>query len=529
MGFYQSCFSLIALSSTAFGSALKSRCSTDFLSIKGVTIDSIEHHPNGYTILLPDTVPSCGGYRFDVNTTADLCRVVMTVPTTETSSIRVEAWLPDDWNGRSLATGNGGTGGCIGYDSMQNGAQLGFAAFGTNAGHDGQAGYDFFLNQPESINDWGSRAIHFEAQAGKNVTSKYYGTRSFKSYYAGCSTGGRQGIQTAQIWPDDFDGILVGAPGLNWLRIVASKAILAKRIGWPNFDSPAYVRPEQWTAIVAKQIELLDSLDGVKNGIIDDPTDFSFDPQLLACGTGALNDSVCLGPEQVLSVKKAYEPLYDSKGRNVYPGFDLGANTGVFSNNQVNGSNLGYRLVDDFWIGAVYNDTSFRSQDFEVADMDFAVELNPGGIAFNDPDLSGFYKRGGKVLAYHGSSDVTVTSALSLDYFGRVRAALNLNVEEMLSFYRLFLVPGMGHCSGGVGAWDIGQTYPLDKNRQDAKNNVLMALVDWVENSTAPDEIVGTKYRGDNVANAITAQRSKSSFCSRHWPILALQYSSTSC
>jgi feruloyl esterase len=324
-----------------------SRCKEASLAIPGVTINLVEHHKEGTIITLPDVVPSCRGPNLNVTITNDLCRVVMEVSTSNSSSIRVEAWLPDDWNERFLATGNGGIGGCIDYDTMQNGAQLGFASFGTNAGHDGETGHDFFLNQPEVINDFGHRAIHVEAQVGKEIVGKFYNKEDFTSYYQGCSTGGRQGFQTAQMYPEDFDGILLGAPAVDWLHIVASKGILARRIGWPDLDSKEYVRPEQWTAIVEKQVEMFDSLDGVEDGMIDNPSDFHFDAELLACGTGALDEHVCLSPDQVLSVQRAYQPLTDSDGNIVYPGFDLGANTNVFSANQVNGTaQLAYRVLD---------------------------------------------------------------------------------------------------------------------------------------------------------------------------------------
>lgn len=322
-------------------------CSSASFDLPGLTVESVEHLKSGHNIPLPDTVPSCGGPSYSANTTNDICRVVLNVPTSDSSALRVEAWLPDDWNGRFLATGNGGIGGCIDYSTMQNGAQLGFAAFGTNGGHDGSEGHDFFLNKPEVIEDFGHRAIHVEAETGKKVVRRYYSHDNFKSYYQGCSTGGRQGFQTAQMFPEDFDGVLLGAAGLDWLHIVASKGILAGRIGWPHLNSSHYVRSEQWEAIVAKQIELFDAMDGVQDGIIDNPTDFSFDPEILACGTGALNSSLCLNPDQILSVRKAYEPLTDTEGRFVYPAFGLGADTGVFSDNQVNGTaQLTYRVLD---------------------------------------------------------------------------------------------------------------------------------------------------------------------------------------
>ncbi len=316
------------------------------LTVPNVTVVSIDHRARGDVIILPDTVQSCGGSDFKANATNDFCRIVVSISTSDSSSVRVEGWLPDEWNGRFLATGTGGEGGCIDYGQVQNGAQLGFASFGTNAGHDGQTGFDFFLGHPEVINDFGYRSVHVEAEVGKHIVSQYYGRPANKNYYQGCSTGGRQGLQNAHLYPDDFDGIVVGAPGIDWLHIVSSKGILARRIGWPNIDSATYVRPEQWPAIVAKQIELLDPLDGVSDGIIDDPTRYSFDPAILACGTALLNSSLCLTPQQIASVRAAYQPLADSEGRIVYPAFGLGADTDVFSDNQEDGvPQLSYTLL----------------------------------------------------------------------------------------------------------------------------------------------------------------------------------------
>ncbi|OTA99242.1 hypothetical protein M426DRAFT_325327, partial [Hypoxylon sp. CI-4A] len=482
------------------------------ISIPNATLVAYNYALNGTIIELPETVESCGGPILTANATTDLCRIVLTVATTSSSEVQVEAWLPDteSWNGRFLATGNGGIGGCIDYATIQNGASLGFASFGTNAGHNGSVGYEVFMNQPEVINDFGHRAIHVEAEVSKELISQYYGKQAAKSYYAGCSTGGRQGFQSAHLYPEDFDGLLLGSPGIDWLHIVASKGVLARRIGWPNLDSPAYVRPEQWPAIVNAQIQQLDPLDGVADGILDEPTKYRFDPASLACGTGVLNSSFCLSPQQVESVRKAYEPIADTSGNIVYPAFELGSDTDVFSNNQENGTaKMGYTILQDFWCGAVYNDSSWTPDNFSEIDMEFAIKVNPGQVNAAETDLSGFYNRGGKIISYHGRNDETVTSALSERFFTKVQSTLNLTLEEQQSFYRLFFLPGMHHCSRGLGAWSIGnaQKYPYDKALLDPEHNALLALVEWVENGTAPETLVGTKYENDSIGSVITAQR----------------------
>jgi feruloyl esterase len=500
----------------AYGLSACQQLASTLNTLPGVAVLNTTHLSSGATIALPGLVPSCAnsaGYSA-AKATTDLCRAVINVNTSSSSTDRIEAWLPDNWNGRFLATGNGGTGGCIDYGNLMNGASFGFATFGTNGGHEGQAGYDFFLNKPENINDFGYRAIHAEAETGKQVVEQYYGRKADYNYYTGCSTGGRQGFEEAILYPEDFDGILMGSMGIDWLHIVASKAILAHRLGWPNLESPSYISATQWTAIVAAQTALLDPRDGVKDGIIDNPTLHNFDPSILACGTNILNASMCLTAAQVNTVREVYQPLANSYGHIVFPSFELGASTGVFSANTkvVNGTtvpSLNYGLVDDFWRGAIYNDTSFSSLNFTTKDMDFAVNLNPGGINIaggSSHNVSAYHARGGKLLAYHGRADPTVMSSVASRTFQKTGEALNLTLSEMHDFFRLFYIPGMGHCSGGIGQWAIGQPgvdRPTGSDFNNTQHNVLLAMVDWVENDRAPVSIVGTKFVDDRLVDGM--------------------------
>lgn len=321
------------------------------LQIANTTVLASSYLTNGSTFHIAQ-VPSCGGNNTAYKVTNNVCRLSLSVATSSTSAVTLEAWLPDPsvYTGRFMATGTGGEGGCIDFTNIQYGAQLNFATFGMNAGHDGQTGFDFFLHHPEVINDFGYRSMHVEAVIGKAVTKAYYGKDARYSYYNGCSTGGRQGFGNAQNYPDDFDGMLLGSPGIDWLHIVSSKGILAHRIGWPNLNSFAYVRQEQWPAIVAAIVAMLDPLDGVTDGIIDEPTHLRFDPAVLACGTGVLNASLCLTPPQIQSVRGAYEPIADTAGVIVYPSFELGSDTSVFSVNQVNGvPQMSYTILQVRW------------------------------------------------------------------------------------------------------------------------------------------------------------------------------------
>ncbi len=295
------------------------------------TLVASQYHDEASILQLTGQAKSCGTDNTTI--TAPLCRIALSVRTSPSSETFFDAWLPDDWNGRFLGTGTGGIGGCIDYGTMQMGAQLGFAVIGTNAGHNGSTGYDFFLNKPEVIEDFGGRSIHVEAVVGKKLIKQYYGSaHSLKgSYFAGCSSGGRQGIKSALDFPEDFDGVLAGAPGINWIRTISSKGILAQRVAADDATSPSRLSDEQWSVVVQEQIRQCDGLDGVLDGIIDDPTKCTFDPETVACGTGRLPSSVCLNPHQVISVRQAYEPIADSNGMIVYPSFELGAATDVFS------------------------------------------------------------------------------------------------------------------------------------------------------------------------------------------------------
>lgn len=542
-----------------------SRCSkiADNFKIDNGTVILTEYFKDGDQVELPglDTTCQAIGYPY-TNATADICRVVVSVNTTETSSVIVEGWLPNEWNSRFLASGGGGILGCVDYTTMQRGVQLNFASFGMNGGHNGSQGINF-LHKPEVLNDFGYRAMHYQAVVAKALIEHYYGSRPSYSYYSGCSTGGRQAISTALYYPDDFDGYIAGAPGINWIRIVAHRAIIAKRIGWPNINGPEYIPHHQWLAIREAQIKMYDSYDGVTDGVIDDPTKFHFNPEPLRCGSGKglLNDSVCLTNWQIPGAKIAYDPVANTSGDIVYPGFEIGATTSAWSRNIVDGKaqlqegilEVRYESIEhvfqsaygfysqEFMRGAVFNDTTWNAVNFTVADMDLATKIDPGRINTWDPDLSAFYQRGGKMLLWHGTADevndksdwhsnerkhLLITTCpqslplrLSVDYYNWVQATLNLTTTEMQKFFRVFIIPGMGHCGGGQGAWYVGQTSfakdpikPIIPQLNTSNHDALLALVDWTEGVKEPTSLIGSKFKGTgtDIGGEIEAQRRKS-------------------
>ncbi|KAF7349303.1 Carboxylic ester hydrolase [Mycena sanguinolenta] len=362
------------------------------LKLENTTVIDVSYVPAGSKV---STLGTCAKTA-DVN--VPLCRVQFSTKTTDTSVVHAEAWLPDEWYGRFLGTGNGGLGGCIDYPNLDYGSALHFATVGSNNGHDGGSGSPF-LGHPEVINDFAFRAIHVETVIGKQIVEAYYGRPHSKSYYLGCSTGGRQGTQAALKFPEDFDGIIAGAPATDFNHLVHWTNILASYVGAPAPDSsPAFIPPELWKTVAAEVMRQCDGLDGVLDGIVTEPDACDFRPEALLCRSGAALDA-CLTPPQVEALRKIYSPLYGSDSELLYPRFDPGAEPSDIFNGQ-------FPDRSKEWVQyAVLNDTDFDFRHYGAKQAVQMDSINPGGIATFDGDLSAFRDRGGKFLTYHGRID----------------------------------------------------------------------------------------------------------------------------
>jgi len=433
-----------------------------------------------------------------VNTSAPLCRVQFRVNTSETSEIKAEAWLPDEWSGRFLALGNGGLGGCVDYLNLNYGSSLGFAAVGSNNGHDGNTG-EFFIDNPEVLNDFTHRSIHTEQLVGKQIVQAYYGNPHKKSYYMGCSTGGRQGILSALRFPEDFDGILAGAPATNFVALQGSYTMLSRYVGAPNATgnaSPSFIPPEMWEIISQEVLRQCDELDGVKDGIITEPDGCDFRPEQLLCGSSWWSAKKCLSPAQVEALRRVFEPFYGSDGRILFPRFDPGAEAARLSQKVIFSGEI-FAYAEQWFKHVIFNDTNYDFEDFGVEDIEIGVRKDPGGISAFSGDMAAFKARGGKLLTYHGRRDELIPSGNAKALYNLISRTLNMPTLD--SFYRLFLVPGMGHCTFGPGASDFGQHYvtrgPVS-TRDRPSHNILLALVEWVEKGKAPDVVIGTTHAG---------------------------------
>ncbi|THU95601.1 tannase and feruloyl esterase [Dendrothele bispora CBS 962.96] len=409
-------------------------------SIPNVTAFFFELIPAGTNLTLPDNNITCA--RPSQVVFADTCRITLFVESSEISGTNMEIWLPRNWTGRFLSTGNGGLSGCIQYENVAYASALGFATVGVNNGHNGTSG-GAFLNNPGVIEDFAYRSMHTGVVVGKQLTDIFYGSSHNKSYYLGCSTGGRQGLKSVQDFPEDFDGVIAGAPANDWSHLMAWIAHFYGITG--DSGSSRFITAAQWVNVVHPDVMTqCDLIDGAN------------------------------------TVRKFYSPFYID-GEFAFPRLQPGAE-------------------DEWWRDVIYSDPNFDAD--KLGDADYALS------ALLDP------KRNGKLLTYHGQSDTRITPKNSERYYEHVSKTMNLSNSALDDFYRFFRISGMGHCSGGNGAWEIGQTFlgaasniSFDSDSMDPERNVLMAMVRWVEEDVAPDTLLGTKFLNDTAKSGVQFSR----------------------
>ncbi|KAH0581486.1 hypothetical protein H2248_011202 [Termitomyces sp. 'cryptogamus'] len=360
-----------------------------------------------------------------------------------------------------------------------------------------------FLDHPEVLNDFAFRAIHVEAVIGKQIVEAYYGRPHHKSYYIGCSTGGRQGTQEALKFPEDFDGIVAGSPATNFNNLQGWSAILGRFVGAPDpTGNPRFIPADLWNTIAAEVLKQCDGLDGVEDGIITEPDDCQFRPEAIVCTAGQTTG--CLTSAQIDALHEIYQPLFGTSGELLYSRYDPGAEADGDAQTFFSGSIVSF--PNDWYRFSVLNDSSFSFENFDLDTIELGDRLDPGGIQTFNGNLSTFEARGGKFLTYHGRRDQLIASGNSKRMYNLISQTLSM--PSLDSFYRLFLIPGMDHCSGGPGAAAFGQGGIVSNVVSASSNNVLLAIVDWVEGGVAPDVIIGTSTDGQTRTHCRYPQRS---------------------
>jgi feruloyl esterase len=467
----------------------QTRCAsitTAELGIPDATVWFSQYVPAGTNVTFPDRHPTCGPASLVAS--SELCRIALYIATSNRSGLSLEAWLPVKWNSRFLTTGNGGLNGCVSYADIDYAASFGFGTVGANNGHNGTGGAPF-LNNDDIIIDYAWRSVHTSAVVGKQIVQKFYQKPFTKSYYLGCSTGGRQGFKSVQDFPEDFDGVVAGAPAFKFNDLQSWSGRFYSITGPPGSES--YLSPALWNSVHADVLKQCDELDGYKDGILEDPSLCNYRPESIMCSAGQdQNSTGCLTPRQAQTVREVFSPVYDLNGNFRYPRMQPGAEVGA-STALLGGTPFVY--AGDWLQYVVYNDTNFDTSKMNLKDFAAMVALDAGGVQTWNGDLSKFRNRGGKVLHYHGLMDPLITSDISPIYYDFVSRTMGLQSSELDSFYRFFRISGLGHCAGGPGASFIGQRGGSFANA-DPQENVLMAMVEWVEKGRAPDSITGTAY-----------------------------------
>jgi hypothetical protein len=431
------------------------------------------------------------------------CRVTANDKPTSDSDIKIEIWLPaSGWNGKFRGQGNGGFAGEIDYRALALAIRQGYASAGTDTGHvAGGTDATWALGHPEKIVDFAHRAIHETAALGKATVKAFYGDAPKHSYFASCSNGGRQALMEAQRYPEDYDGILAGAPANYWTHLLSSALWDAQAT---TLDPNSYIAPSKIPAIAHAVLAACDAKDGLKDGILNDPRQCHFDPATILCQQG--NSDSCLTKPQVTALKKLYEGAHDAKGKQIFPGFAPGAEEGgggwgTWITGKAPGEALLFAFGNGFFRNMVYEQADW---DYKQAKLDDAVAAADQKLAAvlnsTEPNLKPFQSHGGKLILYHGWNDPAISPLNAINYYESVQAAMGK--QETDSFVRLYMVPGMQHCAGGPGPDDFGESGISPAN--DPQHNIYRALEDWAEKGTAPSTVIASKLEGDTPAASAT-------------------------
>jgi Tannase and feruloyl esterase len=381
------------------------------------------------------------------------CRATAVLRPSRDSEIRIEVWLPEqNWNGKLQAVGNGAWAGSISYGALAGALADGYAAASTDTGHSGNVA-TFAVGHPDKLIDFAYRAIHEMTDATKRLVEARYASAPERSYFVGCSTGGRQALAEAQRYPTDYDGIVAGAAAYHPTHLQGAQ-IWTARIGYRA--SGAALSAEQLPLIHAATIAACDRLDGIEDGVLENPPACAFDPGSLVCASQS--GGACLTGAQAATVRYIYSGPATAAGERLFPGLARGSELGW--GDRVTGEPIA--LATETYRYLVFDDPDWDVTTFD-AERDIAAAVATIGPVMNsiDADLTPFFGRGGKLILYHGWDDAGIPPYSTIDYFERVRATVDPQLAD--AGMRLFMVPGMGHCRGGIGTDRFDAVAALDR------------------------------------------------------------------
>jgi feruloyl esterase len=455
-------------------------------------------------------IPSPGSPEQTVKLPAH-CRITGSIRPTNDSDIRFEVWLPAaSWNHRYEQVGNGGLAGVINRFAMVVALGRGMATASTDDGHESDNAFSgrWAVDHPEKLIDYGYRAVHLTALAGKAIVQAYYGLRARHTYFTGCSDGGRESLMEAQRYPQDFEGYLVGAPGIDIPNNEVGHVHVWQRLHALGPDGQ--LTAAQLQALSARVLERCDAVDGLKDGQLRDPRECPFKATEAMCRGSS--DGSCLTAAQAAAVQSIYDGARDPvTGEQLTPG-----DFGTMGTEAVTwpGMFLGTSSRDPLIVLAnegVVGTLLYGNPQLDMAMVDvakassYAKQKLAPVINSDSPDLRVARRLGRKILQFHGWADPNIRPQYSIEYFEAVQRFLGADTQ---GFYRLFLVPGMRHCAGGVGPTSLGGGISVP-GLEDPQRNWMSALERWVEEGVAPEEMVATEFEADRPPSPVTTKRTR--------------------
>jgi feruloyl esterase len=441
------------------------------------------------------------------------CMVKVEATPSTDSKIGLEVWMPlSAWSGDYVQLGNGGLAGSINHTPMYAQIASGHAVAATDDGHTG-AGTDgsWAIGHPEKRIDFGYRAVHVTSVVSKRIVSEFYGRSARFDYFNGCSSGGREALMEAQRYPEDFKGILVGAPGHAWMSLMAGFAWNAQAL---LKDPVSYIPASKRELIEKAALQACGAQDGYADPFVQHPLTCHFNPEQLLC-KGSDEES-CLTAPQLSALQKIYAGASSPRtGQRLSPGYQPGAEAepgppGVSYSSYIYGEAPPVTL-DLLFSSSFYGSFVYQRPDYSSLTLNFDDDVERATSAVGNimnatnPDLSAFKAHGGKMLHYHGWNDGSPPPLSSVNYYRDVVAKMG-GEKQTEDFYRLYMVPGMMHCGLGPGPNSFGNL--LDRSKAlDPEHNIFSSLQQWVEKGKAPSRIVATKYTNDDPAQPILMTR----------------------
>ncbi len=437
------------------------------MQVESGTVTSAQRFAQGQSLSGSIGLGTLFGGDTAVAASADLCRVQLKLQPTPSSDINVDLWLPESWNAKLFSYGGGGFSGGLGQSAalMNTSVGRGYASATSDLGHPAGATAQWAYNQPEKVVDFGHRANHLVAVTAKQVINAYYGSPVQRAYFQGCSGGGREALMEVSRYPDDYDGVIAGAAAMDFGEVMT-------QLLWASQKMAAAPGLLLKLGMVNQAVmQQCDGLDGVQDGVLANPLQCGFDPVALRCQL--LDTPLCLTGNEVNVLRKLYEGPRLASGELLIPGPAVGSEGVAWL---LNGLLLSPVGGGEYYRWLVFNNPLWNPLFFNLEnDYPSSRTLVEPIVDSGDPDISGFVQRGGKLIVYHGWNDALIPGGNAVRYYEAAQTLLGPTLDQHA---RLFMVPGMGHCSGGTGPTSFDMVPHLEA---------------WVEQGQAPESVIAVQ------------------------------------